>query len=312
MRLRAAQGQFFALLERAQSDSAPADAAADFGGAIKAWTPAEGKTLLAACYFGRAQSEYSLGRLAESAADASRSLKFDSGNWRAGLVRGRARLAEGLYRESATDFERIIQLQPDNGEAYLYLGQAQLGMGWPLEAYANLKKAAALKSADYRPFLVLAALWRMRGRCDQAVPLYEKAEALSGSTLVRVQAGIGACERQGKHFRKALGYYDRAVESGEVALGDLIRGKAPTFKKNESQHDLASAYFGRGLDYEDLEKPQSARADYEKACSLGYDPACDLGAVAKIKKGVGPVKKRKKKVIYSGFQNSPGTRIYAP
>ncbi|MDE2313984.1 MAG: hypothetical protein KGL04_07405, partial [Elusimicrobia bacterium] len=194
-RPRAAQGRFFNLLQRAQNDSMPSDAAADFGGAIKAWRPAEGETLLAACYFGRAQADYSLGNLAESASDASRSLKLDSGNWRAGLVRGRARLAEGLDREAAADFERIVRLQPGDGEAYLYLGEAQRKMKRPLEAFANLKKAAALEPADYRPFLALASLWRTRGRCDAAVPLYEKAAALSGSTLARVQAGIGFCER---------------------------------------------------------------------------------------------------------------------
>jgi len=308
---RAAQGAFFDLLTRAQNDSAPADAAADFGRAIQAWAPAEGETLLAACYFGRAEADYSLGELAESASDASRSLELDSGNWRALLVRGKARLALGFYRESALDLEQTVSSHPEDGEAYLYLGQAQLQMERPLEASKNLRKAAALNPSDFRPLLSLASLWRDRGRCDEAVPLYQKAAALSDSTLIQAQAGLGFCEYHGKHFQKALSYYDRAVESGDAALGNLIRGKAPLFIKNETQRNLAQAYFWRGLDYSRLERAAAARADYAKSCGLGYEPACGLGSIADEKKPKSR-REKKKKVIYSGFKNSSGNRIYAP
>jgi len=328
---RAAQDAFFDLLTRAQNDSAPADAAADFGRAVQAWTPAEGDTLLAACYFGRAQADYSLGDLADSASDASRSMELDPGNWRALLVRGKAQLALGLYRKAALDLERTALFHPEDGDAYLYLGQAQLQMERPLEASKSLRKAATLNPSDFRPLLALASLWRNRGRCDEAVPLYQKAVALSDSTLVQAQAGLGFCEYHGKHFQKALDYDDRAVESGDVALGNLIRGKAPLFIKNETQRDLAQAYFWRGLDYARLERPDSARKDYAKSCYLGYEPACrperncflpdGTGRAYRVQCELGPIAAKKKpkthrakknKVIYSGFKNSPGNRIYAP
>ncbi len=309
----AGERAFTQYFNRAQNDSAPADAADDYGSAIEHWRPEKGDILLAACYFGRAQAYYSLGELSKSASDASQSLALDSGNQRAYMVRGQARLALGLYREAERDFMVASRRDPRGEEAVYDLALAQFRLGQRALALKNFKAAQALAAEDFRPIEAEAALWKDRERCDMAAPLYRKAQALSERAEASSSAGLGYCAYRGKKFQQALPYYSQAVESWNSALEDLIRGQAPLYKKNELQGKLARTYFWRGMDYEEMRQDRGALSDYRKSCALGYGRACSRkNFLQKRPKTARFKQKKQRKAIYKEDLNSPGARIYIP
>ncbi|MHB2026868.1 MAG: tetratricopeptide repeat protein [Elusimicrobiota bacterium] len=276
--------------------------------AINEWRREYGQTLLAACYYGRAQSHCELGDFEACAEDASGSLAHDEGNLKAFKLRGWARFHLGLYRKAATDFKMGIEMGSGDAESYLDLGRARMRLGSIRLAAIDFHRAEAIAPLDARPFLEEAVLREREKQWDKARPLYERADDLSGHKSLRALAGLGFCDSARKDFEKSLERYSSAIEIGATRLNDFVRTQAPDFKKSRCRRRLSKTYFRRGMVFKSLNRPNKYLADERKSCELGYLRAC--AAMSVVKKRRAAVS-RKSKTVYLKPSNSGGERIYA-
>jgi tetratricopeptide (TPR) repeat protein len=163
------------------------------------------------------------------------------------LDRAALYLELGKYTPALYDYNRVLDLEPDNEEAlslraYTYMSKRELEL-----ARTDYNRLLTLKPNDYDTMLGLITLNQQEMKYRDALDMVNQMMVShpDDALLLTVRADI---ERETKHEDLALIDLDRAIELNP---------------------QLTDAYLLRGDIYLLQNKRQLARADFEKAISLG-------------------------------------------
>lgn len=131
----------------------------------------------------------------------------------AGAVHSAAR--QRTWRDGSTLFPQMIRDSPRGYRAHLAYARFLTEQGNPAGAETELRIATALYTGDALAYLELGQILRAGGRCDEAIPLFDRAAAVAGE-FERVLA-----QSRGFECRMAIGDFAgarRAIAS-EAAAG---------------------------------------------------------------------------------------------
>lgn len=309
---------FLEQLRKAEARSASDPERVEFATrALHAWLPSDGRPLLAAAHFTRAEGEVALFDDPAAEEDLTKSLEIDTRNDRARLMRALVRIGLGRGPEAERDAEDYIANRPDDGEGWLALGNARLAQGAPKSdraARAAFAKAATLLGVeDPRPSLgdgrshlsvkhYQAALTALSAAAER--PQKRRAEILNWRS--RAYSALG-------DWSAARGDLSRALPDLERVIDDRRRTGAVKRERDAALKTLSDAYFRRGLANEALREKEPALADHRQACDLGLPPACArMNALMKAEPKATPAPpKPKMSPRRKNPKGDSGDRIYA-
>jgi hypothetical protein len=282
--------------------------------AIRAWTPADGQTLLADAYFRRGEGEFEGFADDAAARDLAKTLELDGGNDRALLLRASALLRAGRAAQAEKDFLSCTERRADDGEGWLGLAEARLALGRAragrpaLDAAA--RAAALLPAGDPRPALAEGRSRLASGLTLKALDAFERAAAAAGPFLADALAWRARAKAELGDAQGARADGGRAAELLEARLGDRRRSNAPAPAVDAAKADLADARVRRGRAEETLSLPDDAREDYRLACALGRADACARER-ALTPRATAPAPNPRKPRRRRNPSSDAGTRIYA-
>jgi tetratricopeptide (TPR) repeat protein len=295
-------------LHKAQSRTDAPERFEYYDRAVKAWEPSDGSALLGQARYGRGQALVDLWRFDQAEPDLAAALETDPANARAYLARGKSRLRLGRYKDAVQDLSEYAGRNPSDVEGLALLAQAQLKSGRAEAALATCRAAQQASPEDARGWLCEGRVWMERRewlRADAALTASDEkaAHRLSDALLDRAVCRVALTRREA-----ALGDYTAAIALDEPRLVDHRRRGSPQPEQDERRQIHARSFYGRGRVLEILARPGEALPDYERACGLGHDQACDRAAsLGAAPKEPPPPAKRRKAPAPSG---DPGTRIY--
>ena len=184
-----------------------------------------------------------------------------------------ARLAEAAFQRLETmapESARVHQLQAESLEAQEKRAPAETEYEAALKAEPDLLEA----------LLGLAKLKRIRLACEDAVPLYEKAEA-SRPTFDGAY-GLGICQSYLQNDDAAVTWFERATERDPQAAvawvgfgASLNKLRRPAEAIVKLQHAIAleprmgEAYYALGIAYQAARDTARAQEAFKKAEQLG-------------------------------------------
>lgn len=283
--------------------------------AIRAWVPADGRPLLGAAHYLRAEGESARWDDAAADEDLAKALETDPRNDRAYLLRARARTSLGRGAEAERDALEYTASRPDDADGWLALGEARLAQG-------GEKAGAEARSAFAHAASVL-------GAGDPRPSLGEGRSFLAGRDHRRALAALTAAAGDSKKWRgEVLAERSRAYS----ALGDWgasrddLSGAIPELERalerrnrlgapraiEKGRRDLGDAYFRRGLAHEALHQKEEALADHKQACGLGYPAGCArVAALEKKEPEAPPAPKPAKPKRRKNPKGDAGDRVYA-
>lgn len=291
--------------------------------AIKEWSTAHPRTILAACHLGRGEARVELWEFKDSEPDLSRALELDEGASRAYRLRGRARLKLGRAAEAARDFSAYAAFKPEDAESWLDLGEAELARGDAAAALAAYAKADQQEPGDWRAALGAGRARMLEKDWRSALERLDAAEAASKNKAPEVFLERAVA-------RVALGRHAQAVEDYSSALPllerrseSMRRGRAPARALEEEQALLGKTYYGRARVREFLLRMPEAAADYQQACDLSHQEACARLTAARAaaepkaeleppaaESEPAPEAPRRKRRRYRKVSDDAGDRIY--
>ncbi len=308
---------FLEQLRKAEARSASDPERVEFATrAVRAWTPADGRPLLAHAHFARAEGEIALFDDPAAEEDLTKALEIDARNDRARLLRSRARAELGRGAEAVRDAADYAQAKPDDPEGWLALGDGFLVHGSAKACrdarVAFAKAAELLGPQDPRPSLG-------EGRAHMSMRKYQEALAALSAAAERPQKRRAEILNWRARAYAALGDWSAARADLSAALPDLERilddrrrTSAVKRGRDAARATLADAYFRRGLAHEALKSKDEALADHRQACGLGLPPACArVAALEKPEPKAAPAPKPKKTPRRKNPQGGAGERIYA-
>lgn len=313
-----AASPFVEELHRAQARDADDPERIEFATrAIREWEPTDGKPLLAAARFARAEGRAAKIDDAAVEDDLNAALELDPLNEKAKLMRAKARVGLGAGRLAERDVLDYLSARPDDAEGWLTLGDARALQGGEKaekparDAYG--KAGALLGPDDPRPGLGI-------GRAYLAARAYKDALAALSQAAERPGKKRGEILSERARAYSALGDWaaahddlGRAVPELERRLEDVRRIGAVRRAQDRVRGTLADAYFRLGLSDEALSRKEQALQDHRSACDLGHAAACArVRSLSKPEPAAAPAPKpapkpkRKKNPKGDG-----GERIYA-
>ena len=248
------------------------------------------------------------GDLDKAVALARAALKADARNARARLVLARVAIergdAEAAYAElrhaqrqtpddpdvlyylalvsgdlARTTFEALYALAPESARVHQLMAQSLEAQGKRAEAEAEYEAALKAEPTLVDALLGLGKLKRIRVACDEAIALYEKAEAIRPTP--EGAFGLGTClganrddERAIEHFRKALAR-DGQMAVAWVGLGTSLTRVDQTAeaivalqKAIAIEPGMSEAYYALGQAYRKAGEDERSRGAFEKAREL--------------------------------------------
>jgi tetratricopeptide (TPR) repeat protein len=183
-------------------------------------------------------------------------------------------------RLSQQSFERLVRMAPDSGRVHQL--QAESLEAQENRAGAEIEYATALRVQPdlYDALVGLARLKRIRLACDEALPLYEKAEAVRPT--FETAYGLGVCHNVLQNDEVAVAQFEAAVRRDAKAAAAWVALGASLNKLGRSaeavktlQHAIAlepnqgQAYYFLGMAYRALKDPARAQEAFKKAEELG-------------------------------------------
>jgi tetratricopeptide (TPR) repeat protein len=197
-------------------------------------------------------------------------------------------LAEQFARLSDLDraeaeLKRVLEKYPTYAPAQLLMGRVLYEANKMTRARAHLARAIKLRPSDPDAYLVMTQLWLDLGRVDDAVRVVENlGAALPGEPIGYHRLGLALAERNDpraeKLLLKALERDPGDVE-GWVALARLreatgrisqaLDALESALEREPDNHDVLLAAGRLSLR---LDRPQEAKAWFERLLSLGSDP----------------------------------------
>ncbi len=109
------------------------------------------------------------------------------------------------------------EINKELGECYLFMGELD-------KAEEYYKKAASSNGVHPDPYLGLATIAVQRGRLDEALVLYKKADAIESND--KALAGMGLIHMDQGNHEEALKFFVRALESNPdnmIAMSGMIQ-----------------------------------------------------------------------------------------
>ena len=322
-----AASKFVQNLHKAESRKEPNERVEYYTRAIDAWEPAEGNSLMGACRFGRGEALVELWKFAEAEPDVALTGPISRGD--VGTVaRHLAALAGtpelGRNNEAALDLLEFAGRNPADVDGLVTLADAQLKAGRGDAAMKACKLAEQAEPSDFRGWLcegrALAARRDWPGAERAFAAADDRAEHRAAAPLLERAVTLVA---QGRH-ELALTDYSAAIPLLDALLETLPHDRAPAPAVAEHRQNTARAYYSRGRVREFLVQPELALADFETACRLGHDQACERAdalapqaehkpkraAPSAAPEPVPEKSKREKRRKVNNPDSDPGERIY--
>jgi tetratricopeptide (TPR) repeat protein len=172
--------------------------------------------------------------------------------------------AQEKNAEAATEYEAALRADPQEKNA---------------EAATEYEAALRADPRLLEALLGLGKLKRIHIACEEAIALYERAEAIRST--FEGAFGLGTClaveqkdEQAIARFRQALVHDDRAAVAWEglgsalARTGQLTEGIAALQRAIALEPRMDSAYYALGQAYRKLGDPERASAAFEKARQL--------------------------------------------
>jgi len=199
-------------------------------------------------------------------------------------------MGSGNYQGALLEFRKSEATNPDDARVYNALGLVNASLGRTDEAEKAYLKALRLKSDYSDVHLNLGVLYANQNRCDEAIPLFDKAlENPFFETPAKALHNIGLCyqvlgkdvEAEGK-FREALqldpdlfrAYYDLGFlyyreNLLDQAIEILDRGITRYARLEGARpDDLSRFHFLLGLCYFKYADPDNARRHFRQVTEL--------------------------------------------
>jgi tetratricopeptide (TPR) repeat protein len=248
------------------------------------------------------------GDLDKAVALARAALKADARNARARLVLARVAIergdADAAYAElrraqrqapddpdvlyylalvsgdlARTTFEALYTLAPESARVHQLMAEALEAQEKRADAEAEYEAALKADPSLVDALLGLGKLKRIRVACDEAIALYQKAEAIRPTP--EGAFGLGTClaanrddERAIEHFRKALAR-DGQMAVAWVGLGTSLtrvdqtaEAIAALQKAIAIEPGMSEAYYALGQAYRRAGDDERSRGAFEKAREL--------------------------------------------
>jgi|GEM_PF-4119927 len=209
--------------------------------------------------------------------------------------RGIAFCGMGKYQKVIADFENVIRIVPDFSLAYVNLGKAYFCLGEYKKAIAKLNKAIKLSPSLAEAYCNRGIAYRYMGEYKEALkdfnkaiqikPYYAYAYLQRGLTYedlcewkkadrdiekaVKLDPSIFSVYIMGVirlNPRTAVEYHERG--HAYFCMGQWKKAIADFNKAISMRPGFASAYFYRGLSYDNLKDYKKAIQDYSKAINL--------------------------------------------
>lgn len=184
-----------------------------------------------------------------------------------------ARLAE-------QELLRLAQMAPDSARVHQLQAEALEAQDRRAAAEEEYEAALKVKPDLIDALLPLAKLKRIRLACEDAIPLYEKAEALSPT--FDGAYGLGVCYGYLQRDEEAVGRFEAATRRDPkaavawVGLGtSLAKTGRPADGIPKLQHAIAlepkmgEAYYALGMAYQAARQPELAKKAFQQAEQLG-------------------------------------------
>ena len=318
---------FLALIRKAEARREPEERVEYLSRALATWTPSHGRSLLAACYFGRGEARYQTGDFTEALPDLAKALDGDPDNARVMFLRGRILLHQTLLEESpsihsaaqaAKALADYVSLKPEDIEGLLSLGRAQVLAGHIAAAQVAFVRARKLAPFDPRPGLGIGRAFLAARDFRPARESLDAADALARGRDADILTERAACRLAQGDQAGALAELDCALQRHAELLLDLTRSRALPLEVEERQASAGRAHLDRGSLRESRGDTPGALADYRAGCRHGIQRACARAqALAGLKPRpapppptpLKPLKKTKRRKIPKPT-NDPGERIY--
>jgi tetratricopeptide (TPR) repeat protein len=198
--------------------------------------------------------------------------------------RGLAYRYEGRHDEAIADFDRALRIDPSEVNSYIERGAAYLIMGRTSDAVADFSRAIEIDSDDYVARVNRAVAFASAGDYERAESDFDRAIKLRPAGklayfergLVRMNSGrsLEAVE----DFTLAIEidpiYPDAYLARGSarLSLGKLEAARADLASAIRYDPDYGEAYFGLAVVYGALGDAPRAKASFDRAKELGYNP----------------------------------------
>jgi tetratricopeptide (TPR) repeat protein len=176
-------------------------------------------------------------------------------------------------------FDALYKVAPDSARVHQLMAESLEAQDKGAEAIAEYEAALRVDPHLLDALLGLGKLKRIRLACDEAIPLYERAEAIRAT--FDGAFGLGACfavqqdqEQAIARYRQALAHDQHAAVAWEGLGTALTRAGRPTEGIAALQRAIAlepglgEAYYSLGLAYRKAGDEERANGAFEKAREL--------------------------------------------
>jgi tetratricopeptide (TPR) repeat protein len=174
-------------------------------------------------------------------------------------------------------------MSPGSGRLHQLMAESLEAQDRRQAAETEYEAAIAARPDLLDPLLGLAKLKRIRLACDEAIPLYEKAEAIRPT--FDGAYGLGVCESVGQNDEAAVRHFEQALQRDPraavawVGLGTslthLHRPADAVLKLRRAialEPGMGEAYYALGMAYQSSGDKANAAAAFEKAEQLATAP----------------------------------------
>ena len=192
-------------------------------------------------------------------------------------IRGEIYLLSRMYDEAIKDFTAAIILNPVYSDAYLNRAKAYNEKGMSEEAEADFSQAIRADSDKFSSYADLAA----------SESLFEE-DGLSNREKAAKFMTMGLNDLKNENYPQAIENFTQVIKvSPDNAMAYINRGQAyvELNQPDEAMVDLNKAviydplnpslYYWRAKTWKLLDSPINMVADLKLSCELGYQPACE-------------------------------------
>ena len=189
-------------------------------------------------------------------------------------------LALATAELAGAEFERLVALAPDSGRARQLMAESLESQDRARDAEREYEAAVAAQPDLLDPLLGLARLKRIRLACEEAVPLYERAEHIRPT--FDGAYGLGVCQQYLQNDEVAAAAFERAVKRDPKAavawvglgttltrLGRPADGITRLQRAIELEPRMGEAYYALGLALRAAGQPERAKEAFARAEALG-------------------------------------------
>lgn len=221
-------------------------------------------------YEQRGVAHSQLGQAEQALADYNRALEINPVNEDAYLYRG------GVYKQlqqpqkALADYDRALEIDPEYYGVYLVRALTHWHLEQSDRAFADLETAIALEPELPIAYSTRGNLYREAGENERAIADYTQAIQVAPQYSEAYQ-GRGIAYTRVGNYEQAITDFTRALDlEPEFANAYFFRAEFPEYLRHLSvreqfEHD---SYYFRGYAYLNLQKFESAIADFTKAISI--------------------------------------------